>query len=262
VRRVRGGTGYRLHGMIVERSMDAGWLSNAYLVADEAGGTAVMVDSGAPLGPLFQAIERHRLELAAILTTHRHPDHVQGHAELERRTGAPVYALAPESPHVPSALPLEAEGERSWGRLRVRVVPLPGHTAGHAGYLIDDVGLFTGDCLFAGSLGGTVGPGASGFEDACRAVFRILSLPDSTRIHPGHAGPTSVALERVGNPFLRVLTGLDIEGHGRCTALGRPARLVVLARDYDGGTKAWVRFDDDGTDALVPGSRVVQSGAP
>ena len=247
--------------MILERSLDPGWLSNAYLVADRDGGTAVIVDSGAPLRPLFQAIERHRLNVAAILTTHRHLDHIQGHAELRRRTGAPVYALAPETPHVPSALALDPEGESSWGGLTVRVVPLPGHTAGHAGYLLEDVGLFTGDCLFAGSLGGTVGAGASGFEDARRAVFWILSLPDGTRSHPGHAGPTSVGSERAGNPFIRVLTGRDAEGDGRCTALGRPARLVVLARDYDGGTKAWVRFDD-GTDALVPGSRVVLPDAP
>jgi len=242
--------------------MDPGWLSNAYLVGDGNRGAAVIVDSGAPLHPLFRSIEQRGLELAAILTTHRHLDHVQGHAELRRRTGAPVYALAPETPYVPSAQALEPEGESSWGGLRVRTVPLPGHTAGHAGYLIDEVGLFTGDCLFAGSLGGTVGVGASGFEDARRAVLRILSLPDTTRLHPGHAGPTTVGSERAGNPFIRVLTGLDAEGHGRCMALGRPGRLVVLARDYDGGTKAWVRFDDDGTDALVPGSRVVLPGAP
>jgi hydroxyacylglutathione hydrolase len=247
--------------MILERSMDPGWLSNAYLVGDRDGGTAVVIDSGAPLPPLVRAMERHRLELAAILTTHRHPDHVQGHAELKRLTGAPVYALAAETPHIPSALALDPDGEVSWGGLTIRVVPLPGHTAGHAGYLLEEVGLFTGDCLFAGSLGGTVGSGASGFEDARRAVFRILSLPDTTRIHPGHAGPTSVGAERSGNPFIRVLTGRDPEGEGRCTALGRPGRLVVLARDYDGGTKAWVRFDD-GADALVPGSRVALPAAP
>ena len=241
--------------MILERSTDPGWLSNAYLVGDREGGSAVVVDSGAPLGPLFEALARFRLRLAAILTTHRHVDHVQGHSELAQRTGAPVHALRPEAPHVPDCEPLEAEEERSWGGLRVRVVPLPGHTAGHAGYLIEDVGLFTGDCLFAGSLGGTVAPGASGFEDARRAVDRILSLPDPTRIHPGHSGPTTVGAEREGNPFIRVLTGREAEGHGRCVALGRTARLIVLARDYDGGTKAWVRFDD-GQDALVPGSRV------
>ncbi|PYT14254.1 MAG: MBL fold metallo-hydrolase, partial [Acidobacteria bacterium] len=66
--------------MILERSMDPGWLSNAYLVGDRPGGRAVLVDSGAPLEPLLGAIERHGLTAAAILTTHRHIDHVQGHA--------------------------------------------------------------------------------------------------------------------------------------------------------------------------------------
>jgi len=241
--------------MIFERSMDPGWLSNAYLVGDADGGTAVVVDSGAPLGPLLGALERHRLRLAAILTTHRHVDHVQGHLELSRRTGAPIYAFAPEIQHVSAAHPLEPERWNPWGRLKVRTVPLPGHTAGHAGYLIKQVGLFTGDCLFAGSLGGTVAAGASGFEDARRSVDRILALPDRTPIHPGHAGPTTVGAERTGNPFIQIMNGRVAEGDGRCEALGRPARLILLAADYDGGTKAWVRYDD-ATDALVPGSRV------
>lgn len=235
--------------------MDPVWLSNAYLVGDREGGSALVIDSGAPLGPLVAALARRRLKLKAILTTHRHVDHVQGHFDLVRATGAPVFALRPETRHVPGSEPLDGEEERAWGGLQVRALALPGHTEGHAGYLIEDAGLFTGDCLFAGSLGGTVGPGASGFADARRAVERILALPDPTRIHPGHSGPTTVGAERAGNPFLRVLTGRDPEGQGRCIALGRTGRLVVQARDYDGGTKAWVRFDDE-EDALVPGSRV------
>jgi hydroxyacylglutathione hydrolase len=237
--------------------MDPRWLSNAYLVGDREGGSAVVVDSGAPIAPLLDGLRAHRLSLAAILTTHRHIDHVQGHAELAERTGAAIYALAPEAPHVAGARPLEFEEERSWGGLRVRAVPLLGHTSGHAGYFIEGIGLFTGDCLFAGSLGGTVGPGHGVFEDARRAVERILSFPEETPIHPGHSGSTHVGVERERNPFIRVMLGREPEGRGRCRALGRAARLVVLARDYDGGTKAWVRFDD-GQDALVPGSRVSQ----
>jgi len=235
--------------------MDPGWLSNAYLVGERVGGAAVVIDSGAPIAPLVAALTRHKLRLAAILTTHRHIDHVQGHAELVRAMRAPIFALAPEAPHVVGAGTLEFEEERLWGGLHVRAVPLLGHTSGHAGYLIGGVGLFTGDCLFAGSLGGTVAPGNSGFEDARRAVDRILRLPDDTPVHPGHAGPTTVGAERTGNPFIRAMLGHDPEGRRRCLALGREARLIVLARDYDAGTKAWVRFDD-GEDALVPGSRV------
>jgi hydroxyacylglutathione hydrolase len=235
--------------------MDPGWLSNAYLVGEHEGGSAVVIDSGAPIAPLLYALAARRLSLEAILTTHRHLDHVQGHAELAERTGARIYALAPEAPHVAQACPLDFEEERAWGGLRARAVPLLGHTVGHAGYFIEGAGLFTGDCLFAGSLGGTVGPGHGVFDDALRAVERILRFPDDTTILPGHSGPTSVGAERARNPFIRVMLGMEPEGRGRCRALGRPARLIVLARDYDGGTKAWVRFDD-GEDALVPGSRV------
>ena len=241
--------------MIFERSTDPGWLSNAYLVGEREGGAAVVVDSGAPIEPLLEALRLHRLKLAAILTTHRHVDHVQGNAELVQKTGAPIFALAPEAPHVAESRPLGFEEERAWDGLHVRAVPLLGHTAGHAGYLIETVGLFTGDCLFAGSLGGTVAPGNSGFEDARRAVDRILRLSDDTPVHPGHAGPTTVGTERAANPFIRVMLGRAPEGRRRCLALGREGRLIVLARDYDGGTKAWVRFDD-GQDSLVPGSRV------
>src|SRR3989442_8612813 len=182
--------------------MDPGWLSNAYLVGEREGGAAVVIDSGAPIAPLLAALARHDLKLAAILTTHRHVDHVQGHAGLAGVTRAPIFALAPEAPHVGRALPLEFEEERLWGGLRVRAVPLLGHTSGHAGYLIGGVGLFTGDCLFAGSLGGTVAPGNSGFEDARRAVDRILRLPDDTPVHTGHACPTTAGPDRTWNRLI------------------------------------------------------------
>lgn len=248
--------------MILDRSMDRGWLSNAYLVGDADGGTAIVVDTGAPLDPLLEVLAKRRLTLAAVLCTHRHPDHTAGNAELARRTGAVIHSMRAEVPFIPESQPLEADEERYWGGLRVRVVPLPGHTAGQCGYLVQGIGLFTGDCLFRGSLGGTVGPASTGFADARAAVDRILAFPDDTPIHPGHSDPTTVGHERRANPFIRVMLGADPEGRGRCVASGRAARLVVHALDYDGGTKAWVRFDDDGRDALVPGSRVQVTTAP
>ena len=242
--------------MIVEVSTHSGWLSNAYVVGDEDGGTAVAIDSGAPLGPLFTVLDRHRLDLAAVLCTHRHGDHISGNAELVSKTGAAVFALGQETGHIPGAEPLDDGEERTWGGLRVKTLHLPGHTAGQCGFLIDGVGLFTGDCLFKGSLGGTVGPASSGFADARRAVERILELPDDTTIYPGHAGATTVGREKAESPLVRVMIGADPEGDRRCTALGRPGRLIALADDYDGGTKGWVRFDDDGSEAIVPGSRL------
>jgi glyoxylase-like metal-dependent hydrolase (beta-lactamase superfamily II) len=245
--------------MILVRSRDPHDLSNAYLVGDREGGTAIVVDTGAPLPPLLEALERSSLTLAAVLCTHRHGDHVSGNHDLVRRTGAPVFTSRVECPHVPGAVAIDEGRERAFGSLVVRPMPLPGHTAGQVGYEVEGVGLFTGDCLFRGSLGGTVGAGSSGFDDARNAVLRILALPDPTVLHPGHGPATTVGEERATNPFIRAMLGEGSPTSGRCTALGRPAELIVLARDYDGGTKAWVRFDDDDSDAIVPGSRVVVS---
>ena len=67
--------------------MHPGWLSNAYLIADEPGGTAVFVDSGAPLEPLFEAVEREGLKVTHLLTTHADADHIAGDAEIQERYG-------------------------------------------------------------------------------------------------------------------------------------------------------------------------------
>jgi hydroxyacylglutathione hydrolase len=243
--------------VILTHSTHPGWLSNAYLAADGENGTAIMVDTGAPLGPLFDALESHGLELAAILTTHRHADHIAGHPEMTRRTGAKIHALRGEAQHVPGAIPVDGDQVLEWGGIRVQVIGLPGHTDHHAGYLVDGIGLFCGDCLFAGSIGACVGPTAGAFEDLRRSLLeRILALPDDTPVYPGHAEATLIGRERITNPFLRVMTDLDSAGTGTCLALGRPARLIVLARDFDGSTKAWVRFLDSGSDLVLSGNRV------
>ena len=67
--------------MIIERSMQADWLSNAYLVGDEDNGKAVVIDSGGPSGPLLEAAERHGLDVELLLLTHHHGDHVFTHHE-------------------------------------------------------------------------------------------------------------------------------------------------------------------------------------
>ena len=72
--------------------MDPTWLSNAYLVADRAGGTAVFVDSGAPIEPLIAAVERLEVQVTHLLTTHAHTDHIAHHEELESRFGTTVVA--------------------------------------------------------------------------------------------------------------------------------------------------------------------------
>jgi hypothetical protein len=85
-----------------------------------------------------------------------------------------------------------------------------------------------------------------------------MGLRGDTVIYPGHADASTVSGEWESNSFIRVWRGLDREGSEPCTALGEPATLVLLGEDYDGGTKAWIRWPD-GSDDIVPGSRVERS---
>ena len=213
--------------------MDPGWLSNAYLVADEPGGTAVFVDTGAPLEPLFDAVERHGVTVTHLLTTHADPDHVAGDDELVRRYNLEIVKG-----------PLETRG------LRVEALPTPGHTDDHLAFVVNGEVLFTGDVLFKDAVGG------GDLAQIRRSVMEeLMALPHELRVLPGHTDETTIGREWEENPFVRVWRGAEPEGTERCRVGGEEATLVVWSADYDGKGKAWVRFDD-GRDAIVGGSRV------
>jgi len=218
--------------------MHPGWLSNAYLVADRPGGTAVFVDSGAPLESLLQAVDARELTPTHLLVTHGHADHTAGNESLRRRFDLEL---------------IERAGDRfQTGELQIETLLTPGHSADSLSFLVNGSACFSGDTLFAGSVGGS----GSGFADLHRSIMEVLLvLPPETRLLPGHSEETSVANEWEKNPFVRIWRGLDREGEERCRVAGREARLVLWARDYDAGFKAWLRFDD-GSDQIVGGSRV------
>src|ERR1700749_1156275 len=244
--------------MIVERSMSDPWLSNTYIVADEVGGSAVMVDAGGPVAPLLEFLKRGQLTLTHVLLTHHHHDHV---AELDAVKsafpGVPVLIHPLEREHVPGATETMQPGETiEIGALRIETIHPPGHTAGMLSLLVDGSDVFTGDTLFKGSVGGVRAPGHTTYADLKTSIMdRLVKLPPETRTHPGHTDPTTVADELDHNRFVRIWRGVDPEGHEPCTALGEPATLILLGDDYDGGHKAWVRWPD-GSDDIVPGSQV------
>ena len=219
--------------MVVERSMDPGWLSNAYLVYAEPGGTAVFVDSGAPLEPLLATVERERLRPTHLLTTHSHGDHVAGHEELTSRFGIPVVTDAVET-----------------GGLAIEAIPTPGHSDDMVAFVVNDEGVFSGDTLFKDAVGG------GSFEQIRSAVMDVfMQMPHELRVYPGHTDETTLAREWEHNPFVRVWRGVEPEGTESVRVGGEDATLVVWSPDYDGKGKAWVRFTD-GRDAIVGGSRV------
>ena len=177
---------------------------------------------------------------------------------------------------------VEAGETLRFGTLECHPLHTPGHTGGMLSFLVGDrsepaaprptgrggvstapggfigggAAVFTGDTLFKNSVGGVRAPGHTSYADLRDSIMgTLMELPPDTVIYPGHAEPTSVGREWESNAFIRVWRGLDGEGTEPCTALGQPATLVLLGEDYDGGTKAWVRWQD-GSDDIVPGSKV------
>jgi glyoxylase-like metal-dependent hydrolase (beta-lactamase superfamily II) len=234
------------------------WLSNTYLVADEPGGHAVMIDAGGPVAPLLEYLRRGQLRLTHVLLTHHHHDHVaELDAVLVAHPGTPVLIHPLERELVSSSSGTMEPGEPiESGALRIEPIHTPGHTAGMLSLLVDGSDVFTGDTLFKGSVGGVRAPGHTSYSDLKTSIMdKLLKLPAQTRIHPGHTDPTTVADELEHNRFVRIWRGVDPEGTDACTAMGDDATLILLGDDYDGGHKAWVRWPD-GSDDIVPGSQV------
>lgn len=251
--------------MILQRTEHDGWLSNSYLVIDEPGGSAVLIDGNDTVAPLLERLEAEQATLTYILATHDHHDHLAGLDSVRMRTGATLVASAETAARATgSGLTPDREiADRellSVGGLEIEAIATPGHAAGHLAFLINGRDCFTGDSLFKGTVAGTLAPGATGFADLKGSIMdRLMRLPGETRLHPGHREPTTVAAEWEDNPFIRIWRGLDPEGEDSCTVFGeRPATLVLWAPDYDGTNKAWVRFDDDGADGIVGGSQVTR----
>ena len=235
--------------------MSQQWLSNTYLVAAAEGGEAFLVDAGGPVAPLISKAGELDLDVTHVLLTHHHHDHVAELGEvLERWPEATVLAHPEE--RVPGTTgDLNGGDEVTIGGLTVRALHTPGHTAGMLALLVGGE-VFTGDTLFKNSVGGVRAPGSTSYADLKRSVMEVLlTLPPETTIRPGHTDPTTVAEELETNRFVRIWRGLDPEGSEACIALGEPATLVLLGDDYDGGHKAWVRWED-GSDDIVPGSKV------
>src|SRR2546421_5978543 len=245
--------------MRVETSMNDQFLSNTYLVSDEAGG-GFFVDAGGPVDPLIEAAERDGVTPTHVLLTHHHFDHV---SELERLTARwpdLEVLISSDEPAVDGSTGDLQPGQLEVGALTVTALATPGHTKGMISLLVGGQ-VFTGDTLFKNSVGGVRAPGHTTFADIKHSIMDVLlTLPPDTVIRPGHTDPTTVAGELEGNSFVRIWRGLDPEGSEPCTAMGEPATLIHLGDDYDGGHKAWVRWPD-GPDDIAPGSRVQRSGA-
>jgi len=194
---------------------------NCWIVRREDSDRALVVDPGDEADRLIAAIDG--LTVEAILLTHTHFDHVGAVAPLARHTGAPVYCPELEVPVLqdinaylfPGYGPFEswdpeetvAGGETlHLAGFDIDVLFTPGHSPGHVCYSIaDEHVLLDGDVLFRGSIGRFDLPGGNG-EVLLESIAMLLNtLPDETRVLPGHIGATTLGHERVSNPFLHQL---------------------------------------------------------
>ena len=209
--------------------MHPDWLSNAYLVWDEGTKEAFFVDSGAPLADLHEVVERESLTVKALLTTHTHHDHVVGDTELAEKYGV----------------------EPTQSAAFAQSISTPGHADDHVTFVVDGL-CFSGDLLFKDAVGG--GPDAAPIRES---VFKLLDLPDDTRVLPGHTEETTIGREREENPFVRYWLGDAPSIDEPCRVGDEDATLVVWSPDYDGKGKALVRHAD-GRERIVGGSRVTR----
>lgn len=243
--------------MLVVTSQDARLLSNSYLVAEGVGGSAILIDGGTPTGPIHGAIEEHQLRPTHLFVTHRHPDHIAHLGEYRERYGIPTVGHRAESEACGGFDQVIDGGETfTSGSLGIQALHIPGHTAGHMAYVVNDEAVFTGDTLFKGSVGGTRGSGHTTFEELRHSILDVLlALDPGTIIYPGHTVSSTVRQELEANQFVRAWSGRDPCESSAAVFGGEPVSLLLRAPDYDGGTKCWVRFEDGQMD-VVAGSRV------
>jgi hydroxyacylglutathione hydrolase len=208
--------------MILDMLTVGPFQENCYVIGDEETSEGAIVDPGDEATRIALAAEQTGLDIGQILVTHAHIDHVGAVAALADEYACPVLMHTEAEPML-EQLPTQAmmmglrfgkvptvdhyiEDEEilEVGGLKLRSLYTPGHAPGHLAFYIEgEELLLSGDALFAGSVGRTDLFGGS-MEVLMRSINeRLLTLPDQTRVYPGHGPQTTIGTERAHNPFLR-----------------------------------------------------------
>jgi glyoxylase-like metal-dependent hydrolase (beta-lactamase superfamily II) len=195
---------------------------NSYVLWREGGTTAFVIDPGFEPDLIIEFLEAKKLDLAAIVCTHGHVDHIAGNAEMKRRyPNAPILIGVGDAPMLTDAnlnlsggygfniisppadrLLKDGEGIEVAG-IAMDVREIPGHSPGHVVFYLKDAGwVLGGDVLFAGGVGRTDFPRGS-FKQLKDGIHKHLwPLPEATKVFPGHGPPTTIGEEKATNPFV------------------------------------------------------------
>lgn len=205
--------------MKIEYKSQPPFYKNGYLIYSEDDNKAIIIDPGDEASLLLNIIHKKQLTIEYILLTHAHIDHISGVRVIKNETGATIM-LHPEDEFLYQGL----EKQANWfgypvapapkidnylydGQIikisnkEIKVIHTPGHTPGGVCFLIEN-NLFCGDTLFEGSIGRTDLEGGD-YEKLITSIRnKLLILPDDTIVYPGHGSSTTIAREKLFNPFL------------------------------------------------------------
>lgn len=196
--------------------------TNAYLIAAPERGEAILIDAPGGIWPLVEPrLAADGCTLKALWLTHGHWDHIQDAAIVIRATGVPVTAHAADRVLFDSPgtmmkflgrdLKIDPVAVDHWVvqgdripalGLEFEVRHVPGHCPGNLLFLVGK-SAFVGDALFAGSVGRTDLPGGDRAELEESIRTQIYTLPDETKVYPGHGPATTVGQEKATNPYVR-----------------------------------------------------------
>ncbi len=197
--------------------------TNCYLVGDTGTLAAIAIDPADDAGAILAAARERGWILRQILATHAHFDHVLAADDLRAATGAPFLIhkadrtvlqamqitgewFGLQLPPPPEPDGFVEDGDRvAVDGIALEVRHTPGHSPGHVSYVLaSEKWVFSGDCLFAGSVGRTDLPGGNHAQLMRSIIDRLLPLGDDFTVAAGHGPLTSIGAERASNPFLEV----------------------------------------------------------
>jgi len=187
---------------MLKRLIVGPYQANCYILAHKETKECLVIDPGGDVHRIVGEVNRNELKVVYILITHGHIDHIGGAEELRRITKAPVFI----HPLDASGLTFKPDGNLhdgqkiDLGNYRISVLHTPGHSPGGVCFHAPGA-VFTGDTLFAGSVGRTDFPGGDHHRLIEGVVRKIFPLGDELRVYPGHGPASTIGRERSTNPF-------------------------------------------------------------
>ena len=194
-------------------------MTNCYFVYREGESGVIFFDPAAQGDYIYEKMKEHGFEIEVILLTHGHFDHIGGVDALREKSGAKVYAMEAEkvllqdpyvnvSAQMHAKVTVEADGflhdgdELEYGGKKCKVIATPGHTIGGCCFYFEEARMvICGDTIFAESVGRTDFPTGNMKKLLASIEDKIFTLPEDTKLYPGHGPATTVGHEKENNPF-------------------------------------------------------------